>query len=1031
MARSYIAFISYRHLPLDIAVAEELHKLIERYRIPRALRKSDSGKLGYVFRDRDELPVSSDLSHDIEEALDNSEFLIVVCTPGTPQSIWVKREIEYFLRHHDRNRILAVLADGEPNESFPPLLTHIYEPDGKTVAQEVEPLAANICGANQKETLSKLRGESLRLIAALMDCPYDELRQRERKHKQRRLTAFLSAAAAIALAFIGMLLAKNAEISTQYEKSLINESEALVSASERMLEDGDRRGAVESALKALPSTDNERPYLAEAERALASALYVYGERNKRFSCTIEQATFIRDIVVSSDGLFAATKDDNGYVRCFNALNGAMLWEKKLSENTSVSIEFINEQRAVLCVTLDCAYLLSAFEGEVIWKSAVDRFKNARLAAVSHDEKVFAINGYELVTGTCSFGFYNTRDGKLLADAQYTADAELIFEQGVFSEDDSVFFARLGTPIGIEGRRAYFAVDIDTSAVKTILDEPKSQYDKAEMALASDGDLVIVSTNGFSSDLWITLTKTSVDGGVRYSVTVPLSANFELISGFECLVNSERVMAARGRQVFAFDIISGEQLYETTLPGTPLAAFWFSEENSLAEFVLDSGIVTTVLDDGTVSYDAQTYFTFDDIINTAVGLTDDTYIVAAQSFSAANKAAIVRLLGDPNARAPFAAEIQQYAYVFALSPSGKKLLHIRNEYDTGKRLGSILDAETKENIYSFEIEYKTDYDFLGFSEDETKLIFKGFVYDTALGKTMKSESFYEYSSHADTMAHTGGADGGPVVEAYITEEWRQQDELILKWRIDAGMISESLCPFVDKWYSDINPYSSLFAGDNGYIVAKLCESEENGSDEFFAAFSWRGEEWSRIDNVCAERGKSDVRLAKTLPIFASADPDNHLRVYDITTGELICDIALGFSVDAIQDFAFCRSDGVIVISRDDNMLLLFDVTDSRELLSVQGAGVYVPLMTTEAPSPEGDTLYISDTKASSLGIAVDIKSWKVKAVIPRPICYLPITDEIITYHTSVYDPNTYTVYPRYSLNDLTEMGKAFLEMREPV
>ena len=68
MERNYTAFISYRHKPLDMAVAEKLHQVIEGYRIPRALA-GERKKLGLVFRDKEELPVSGDLNKDICEAL--------------------------------------------------------------------------------------------------------------------------------------------------------------------------------------------------------------------------------------------------------------------------------------------------------------------------------------------------------------------------------------------------------------------------------------------------------------------------------------------------------------------------------------------------------------------------------------------------------------------------------------------------------------------------------------------------------------------------------------------------------------------------------------------------------------------------------------------------------------------------------------------------------------------------------------------------------------------------------------------------
>ena len=78
MERDYIAFISYRHKPLDMEVAETLHKLLEHYRVPKELRRNGEKNLGIVFRDKEELPLSSDLTENIYEALDHSEFLIEI-----------------------------------------------------------------------------------------------------------------------------------------------------------------------------------------------------------------------------------------------------------------------------------------------------------------------------------------------------------------------------------------------------------------------------------------------------------------------------------------------------------------------------------------------------------------------------------------------------------------------------------------------------------------------------------------------------------------------------------------------------------------------------------------------------------------------------------------------------------------------------------------------------------------------------------------------------------------------------------------
>ena len=109
----YNAFISYRHHPTDIKVATQIHRLLEHYKVPRSLRKNNQG-ITRLFRDKDELPITSNLTTDITNALENSDYLIVICSTHTKESVWVQREIETFLKTHDRSKVLTVLVDGEP-----------------------------------------------------------------------------------------------------------------------------------------------------------------------------------------------------------------------------------------------------------------------------------------------------------------------------------------------------------------------------------------------------------------------------------------------------------------------------------------------------------------------------------------------------------------------------------------------------------------------------------------------------------------------------------------------------------------------------------------------------------------------------------------------------------------------------------------------------------------------------------------------------------------------------------------------------
>jgi len=72
----YDAFISYRHGDVDEFVAAQLHKLLEGFRIPKSIAKSlnHAPKFSRIFRDHEELPLSSDLSESISYALENSNL---------------------------------------------------------------------------------------------------------------------------------------------------------------------------------------------------------------------------------------------------------------------------------------------------------------------------------------------------------------------------------------------------------------------------------------------------------------------------------------------------------------------------------------------------------------------------------------------------------------------------------------------------------------------------------------------------------------------------------------------------------------------------------------------------------------------------------------------------------------------------------------------------------------------------------------------------------------------------------------------
>jgi tetratricopeptide (TPR) repeat protein len=199
----YRAFISYSHA--DEVWAKWLHRRLESYRVPSRLvgRQTPQGivprRIGRCFRDQVELSAASHLGETLQQALRDSQALIIVCSPRSATSHWVNEEIKYFRGLGRGEHIYALIVDGEPNakessqECFPPAL--LRTDDGQLLH---EPLAADARAAHD----GKVDG-FLKLTSGLLGVGFDELRQRE----QRRRTRLMAAVVGVSLGIAAMTTA--------------------------------------------------------------------------------------------------------------------------------------------------------------------------------------------------------------------------------------------------------------------------------------------------------------------------------------------------------------------------------------------------------------------------------------------------------------------------------------------------------------------------------------------------------------------------------------------------------------------------------------------------------------------------------------------------------------------------------------------------------------------------------------------------------------------------------------------------------
>ena len=468
----YEAFISYRHLPKDREVAVTLQKAIEGFSIPKHLRTSDGPKrLGKLFRDEDELPTSSSLPDQIRDALVHSRYLFVVCSPKTNESQWVAREVELFASFHGRDKIRIVLAEAEPDDSFPTLLrTRLAKSSsGEIVSVEEEPLAADFRDLSRKH----VNVEKLRLIAPLLGCGFDDLRQRMKARRTRIAATAAAVVTTVSVAFGSFSTYQQFQIQENYRQMQINESEALAVEANTLFEQGDRMQAIQVALAALPESEavQSRPYVPAAQLALETALEVYPSGEYWRSCYSLPYDEFTNAVTSEDGYIATTGDDRTLVVCDLATGVEVCTidvEKDMgfAATTSLPVGFaVFAGDSLICTRDDAIACFDANTGEMRWIENFDDFDGAYHVAVSE-------SGKELAFVTQPYGF-GENDLKGDRYKLYVLDVATgaVLKQGVLPEagnakeyqysiSSATCFVDDDT-VAVAGGKALFVVDLAT------------------------------------------------------------------------------------------------------------------------------------------------------------------------------------------------------------------------------------------------------------------------------------------------------------------------------------------------------------------------------------------------------------------------------------------------------------------------------------------------------------------------------------------------------------------------------------------
>lgn len=157
----YYAFISYKRE--DESWAKWLQEKMEYYRLPTANEINGEEYIRPIFRDITDLRPGV-LSERIKEALDNSKFLIAICSPRYSESPWCDAEIKRFVETGKTKQIIPFIIDGTPyseTECFPPSLRELKGSEYELLGADVRPINREFAFVQVVSTMLEINVDSL------------------------------------------------------------------------------------------------------------------------------------------------------------------------------------------------------------------------------------------------------------------------------------------------------------------------------------------------------------------------------------------------------------------------------------------------------------------------------------------------------------------------------------------------------------------------------------------------------------------------------------------------------------------------------------------------------------------------------------------------------------------------------------------------------------------------------------------------------------------------------------------------------
>ena len=307
----YVAFISYQRK--DEEWAKWLHHQLEYYHLPVNSGQDNSNAINSlrpIFLDEAEL-AGGILSEGIEDALSHSKFLIVLCSPASAKSIWVNKEVEYFIDQGNIQNIIPVIIDGCPYS------THVDEECFGPALYNLKGSENELLGINAKFGREIA---SVKIVSQIIGVGFDALWNRYEREKESERQRQLE------------------------EKRRLQriESRYLSEKGFKILQEGDNYLARRIAVRALPKNLNsteDRPFIGPAGELLLRA-FQKNDTIIKFTSAVYCTSY------SPDGRLIAIGGAGHGLQILNAITGQKI--KRIGSATIGNLSFSPDCKKVAC-----------------------------------------------------------------------------------------------------------------------------------------------------------------------------------------------------------------------------------------------------------------------------------------------------------------------------------------------------------------------------------------------------------------------------------------------------------------------------------------------------------------------------------------------------------------------------------------------------------------------------------------------------------------------------------------------------------